>query len=112
MEATELAKEMYSISQRIDKASKEVFRLSKERAESERAYREALYKEITKLRHDGVQATLIPDIARGTVADLKFERDAALEMHRSALASLESIQTQASLLQSINRYADDMPGRG
>ncbi|SDJ20146.1 hypothetical protein [Natribacillus halophilus] len=108
VELQSIAKEMHETSKRIDKASKEVFRLAKERAETERVYRTALHQEIVQLRNEGMPATLIGDVSRGRCADLKFERDSALEMHRSALAALESIQVQGSLLQTIARYQADI----
>ncbi|QDI90228.1 hypothetical protein EPH95_02780 [Salicibibacter halophilus] len=108
MEFQSITKEMYTTSQRIDKASKEVFKLAKERAEAERSYRIALHQEIIHLRNEGMPASLINDVARGRCADLKFERDSALEMHRSALAALESIQVQGSLLQTISRNQEYM----
>ncbi|SDI15478.1 hypothetical protein SAMN05192534_12350 [Alteribacillus persepolensis] len=106
MELTEITKEMYETTKRIDKASKEVFKLAKNRAETERIYREALAKEMMKLRNEGIPATQINDLARGNVAYLKFERDLALELHRSALSSLGAIETQASVLQTISRYQE------
>ncbi len=106
VELIELTKEMYSVSKRIDKASKEIFRLAKNKAEFERAYREALAKEIAQLRADGVQATLIPDLARGKVAYLKFERDLAKDMFKSGISALEAVKTLASVLLTIIKYQE------
>lgn len=106
IELITVTKEMYQVSQRIDKASKEIFKLAKNKAEFERVYREALAKEIVKLRSEGVQATLIPDLSRGNVAYLKFERDLAKDLYKSGISALEAIKTQASILQSICRYQE------
>lgn len=48
-------------------------------AEAERAYREALAKEITELRADGKPVTIVQDLAKGNphVARLKHARDVA-----------------------------------
>lgn len=106
IELTDITREMYEVSKRIDKASKEIFKLAKNKAEFERVYREALAKEIIQLRSDGVQATLIPDLARGKVSFLKYERDLAQDIYKSALSALEGIKTQASVLQTICKYQE------
>lgn len=104
VELIELTQEMLQVSKRIDKASKEIFKLAKAKAEFERVYREALSKEIIKLRAEGVQATLISDLARGNVAYLKYERDLAQDMFKSGISALEAVKTQASVLQTITKY--------
>lgn len=104
MELIQISKEMYETTKRLDKASKEIFKLAKAKAETERIYREALAKEIIKLRADSVQATLISDMARGNVAYLKYERDLAQDMYKSAISALEAVKTQSSVLQTISKY--------
>lgn len=106
IELMQVTKEMHQVSQRIDKASKEIFKLAKNKAEFEKVYREALAKEIMKLRSEGVQATLIPDLARGNVAFLKHERDLAKDMYKSGISALEAVKTQASVLQTICKYQE------
>lgn len=108
MELTPTVMMLHQATQRISEASKEIFKLSKAKAEAERTYRTALAQEILKLRADGVQATLIPDIARGEVADLKFERDYATEMHRAAIAAMESLRVEINALQSISKYQSEV----
>lgn len=108
MELTQITKEMYETTKRMEKASKQIFRLAINKADTERIYRTELSKEITRLRSEGVQATLIPDLARGKVAELKHDRDLALELHRSGLASLEMIKSQANVLQTISRYQSEV----
>jgi septal ring factor EnvC (AmiA/AmiB activator) len=106
IELIEITQEMHQVSKRIDKASKEIFKLAKNKAEFEKVYREALAKEIVALRAEGVQATLIPDLARGKVAYLKFERDLAKDMFKSGISALEAVKTQASVLQTISKYQE------
>lgn len=106
MELITITKEMYEVSQRIDKASKEIFKLAKNKAEFERVYREALAKEIMKLRSENIPVSIISDLARGNVAYLKFERDLAKDLYKSGISALEAIKTQASILQSICRYQE------
>ncbi|MED4083883.1 hypothetical protein P4637_03275 [Halalkalibacterium halodurans] len=108
IELTQITREMYEITKRMDHASKEIFNLAKRKAETERVYRMELAKQIARLRAEGTPATLIPDLARGEIADLKLERDMALELHRSGLASLEVIRSQANVLQTISRYQEEV----
>lgn len=106
IELIEITQEMHTVSKRIDKASKSIFQLAKNKAEFERVYREALAKEIVKLRAEGVQATLISDLARGNVAYLKYERDLAQDLFKSGISALEAVKTQASVLQTICKYQE------
>ena len=108
MELTPTLQMLRDATLRISKSSEEIFYLSKEKAEKERVYRVALHQEIVKMRSEGIQATLIPDMARGAVADLKFERDLALETHRAALAAMESLRAEINSLQSIAKYQSDI----
>lgn len=108
MELVTITKEIYESGKRLEKGSKELFSLAKEMAETERDYRRALQIEIVKLRAEKVQATLVPDIARGLTADLKFNRDLAEARYKSARDSLEAIKAQANGLQSILKIQKDI----
>lgn len=106
IELTEVTGMMMEISKRIDNATREIFKLAKNKATTEHIYREALSKEIAKLRIEGVQATLIPDLARGNTAYLKYERDLARDVYNSAKSSLEALQVEVSVLQTIIKYQE------
>lgn len=106
MELTEITKEMYEVSKRLDQATRVIYKMAQERAETERVYRMNLAKEITRLRVEGTSVTLIPDMSRGNTADLKFERDLADGRYRSAIESLEALKSQLSALQSILKYQE------
>ena len=108
MELTPTLQMLRDATKRISKSSEEIFYLSKEKAITEREYRIALSKEMIMLRADKMPATLINDIARGNVADLKFKRDLALERHRAALAAMESLRVEINALQTIARYQSDI----
>lgn len=108
MELTPTVTMLHEATRRISKSSKEIFELARTKAETERRYRTALAQEMLKLRSEGMPATLISDVARGTVADLKFERDTALELHRAALAAMEALKAEINALQSIAKYQSDV----
>lgn len=108
MELTTITTELLSASTRLSKGSKELFTLAKDFAEAERKYRHALALEIVKLKTEGMSVTLVPDIARGNCADLKFNRDCAEAKYQSGRDSLKAIETQVSALQSILKYMGEV----
>lgn len=108
MEILNLAKEIYESVTRLEEGSKSIFTLARELAEKERDYRKALAHEIIRLKEEKTQTTLIPDIARGNLADAKFERDLAEERLKAGKASLEAIQVRINGLQSILRYQNEL----
>lgn len=107
-EVVETAQQLKAATERLSEATKKVFVLARDRAETERVYRMELSKQIMMLRHEGVQATLIPDIARGNVAELKFERDSAHEMHRSAMSSIDALKVEIQSWQSIMKILQEV----
>lgn len=107
-ELTPVVKELHNATKRLSAASKEIFRLASAKAEMERAYRMSLSQEIMKLREEGVQATLIPDLARGKVAYLKFERDLAKDTYKSGISAMEALKAEINALQSIAKYQSEV----
>lgn len=103
-----LAQEMYQAKQELNQAKNKIKKRGVEYAEAERAYRIALQQEMFKLRSDGTPATIIGDLARGSVAHLKFERDKAKEIYRSAMKYADVTETEISVLQSINKRHDNI----
>lgn len=108
MEPILISQEIHRVSQRLDNAPKAIHKAAKEFAEAERAYRKALSIEIMTLKADGLQATLIPDVARGNCSDLKYERDLAEGLYKSALESSKVLQTELSGLQSMLRVQEEV----
>jgi hypothetical protein len=108
IETIAINKEIYEGTKRLMAAGDALFKLAQAKAESERLYRKALGIEIVKLKTDKVQATLIPDVARGITADFKYERDLAEARYTAGRDNLQSIQSQLSALQSILRYQTDI----
>jgi|SRR5690606_17611183 len=108
MELIKITQEMYEISQRLNKATNEIYKLAKKRAVTEREYRLELAKEIVRLRAEGLPATLVSDLARGNVADLKFERDLAEGQYKAAVEALEALKSQLSALQTVSKYQTEV----
>jgi hypothetical protein len=110
IELSEIIREMRETKLRLNTSSKEIFKLAKAKANAEREYKKALRKEILKLKSEGYAATIINDLAKGedTIADLRFNRDIAAELYKSGLESMKQTRTEASLLQTISKYQDEL----
>ncbi|AUN06636.1 hypothetical protein [Clostridium botulinum] len=108
MELQKLTKAIWDTSKRLDNGINTLNKKAKEYAEAERDYKIALAKEILILRESKVQATLIPDIARGNVGELKFKRDVAEVTYKSCKDMLQGLQAELSGYQSILRVQEDI----
>jgi hypothetical protein len=91
---------------RLDEAQRYLYKQAREKAESERVYRMDLAKEILRLRAEGQPVAIVGDIARGSCADEKFQRDFAESRFRATLEAVEIIKVQISALQSLYRNMD------
>lgn len=108
METIQLNKEIYDVAQRLQKAAAEIYKLANKRAVTERTYRLHLAQEIVKLRAEGIPSTIINDLARGNVADDKFQRDLADGQYRAAIEAMEALKSQLMALQSIAKYQSEI----
>ena len=106
MDTTAINRELYNGSKRLAEQSEQLFELARTKAETEKDYRIALMREIMSLRDQSLPATLIADVARGAVADYKFNRDLAAETYTAAREAVKAAQAQVSALQTIYRYQD------
>ncbi|EKN67856.1 hypothetical protein P9E76_01650 [Schinkia azotoformans] len=104
IELIELSKELYAINKRMDEGILKAYSLAKKKAAAEREYRKELAKEMLRLREEKYPVSIIHDIARGNLADLKFERDVAEDLFKTAITALNTLQTEASVLQSIKKH--------
>ncbi|MHB9950765.1 hypothetical protein CF055_17280 [Clostridium botulinum] len=108
MELQKLTKAIWDTSKRLDNGINTLTKKAKEYAEAEKEYRLALGKEILILRDQKVQTTLIPDIARGNVSELKFKRDIAEVTYKTCKEMLQGLQAELSGYQSILRIQQDI----
>jgi len=108
MELHQITNEIYAISQRLDKATKALYKLGLEKAETERVYRMKLAQEMLSLRAEGMPAAMISDVARGNLSDLLFQRDAAEARFKAAIESLDALKSQLTALQSILKYQEQI----
>lgn len=108
MELQNICQEIYNVSKRLDKASRAIYALGEEKAETERIYRMRLAQEMLELKAGGMAATMIADVARGKVSDLLFQRDAAEAKFKAGIEALGAIKTQLSALQSILKNVQEV----
>lgn len=71
-------------------------------AQAERDYKVALAKAILDRRGEGMPVTIIGDVCRGQkdIAQLRFERDCAEVLYRSALEAINSLKLQIRVIEN------------
>ena len=87
----------------LDKITTELKKRAYKKAETEREYRKALAIEEERLRAEKMPATLIHDISRGRLSELRYQRDIASmeydickEYMRNIRINQESMRTLVS----------------
>ena len=108
MDLITLNQKMYETTQRIDKATKSIYKLAENKAEAEYHYRIALRQEILKLKTEGYPVSIIYDIAKGNAAHLMFERDKSADVFKASIESLKALQSELNGLQSISKYQSEV----
>lgn len=85
----------------LPKGVHQIAKYGVEHAEYERQYRKLVKQETLKAQADGIPATLIRDIVRGTdcVADARFESDKADALYKAAQESVNINKLTAKILQ-------------
>lgn len=108
MELTPTVQMLREATKRLNDAGHQVYKLAKEKAETERIYRTELAKVMFRMRDEKLPATLIGDLSRGEVADLKFERDLAAEKYRTAFSVMDALKVEISAIQTIVRWQSEV----
>jgi len=106
MDQVSYSERIEALMTRLDEAQRYLYKQAREKAESERVYRMDLAKEILRLRAEGQPVAIVGDVARGSCADEKFQRDFAESRFRATLEAVEIIKVQISALQSLYRNMD------
>ena len=98
----DLVTEIGNKSRMLDVAIAELKKRGKKYAEAEKAYRIALARRILEEREKGTPVTIISDICRGStqIAGLRFERDCAEVVYKSAMEAINSMKLQIRLMDS------------
>mgnify|MGYP001012928262 FL=1 len=99
---------IYETSKRLREGTNVLYKYAREYAEAEHAYRMQLAEEIMRLRDEGMPVTIINDVARGNVADLKFKRDLAELTYKTTRDMLQALQTEMSGLQTLYKRQEEI----
>jgi hypothetical protein len=102
MSGQDLIIEMQNKVAMLDKALQQLGNRGRTFAQSEMDYRIALAQKIVTERDKGVPVTIISDICRGdrNIAKLKFERDVAETVYKSALEAINAYKLQIRILEN------------
>lgn len=98
----DLVTEIMDKSRMLDVAISELRRRGQKYAEAERDYRVALAKQMLTERDNGMPVTIISDICKGKseIAQLRFSRDCAEVLYKSAMEAINSMKLQIRLMDS------------
>lgn len=98
----DLLNEISAQSRKLDIALSELGKRGRSYAEAERKYRVALKQKILIERDKGTPVTIISDICRGSeeIASLRYDRDVAEIMYKSALEAINVYKLQLRLLEN------------
>lgn len=107
MELQKITEEILAQISRLNVAQNVLYKQAKDKAESERVYRMDLAQEILRLRAEGHPVAIVGDLARGSCANEKFNRDFAEAKFKATIEAIQAIQVSISALQSILKYQSD-----
>lgn len=95
-----LISEIGAKSAMLDTAVKQLSIRGRAYAQAERDYKVALAEKIIREREKGTPVTIISDICKGDaeIAKLRFERDCAEVVYKSAMEAIQSIKLQIRII--------------
>ncbi len=98
----DLVNDLFRKTKMMDAAIKRLANEGQKLAESERNYKIALRQEVLKLRDLGMAVGIIDKIVYGVpdIADLRFNRDVAETLYRTALEYLNTLKLEIRVIQS------------
>ena len=108
LDTVEIANEIYTAAKRLQKSGDKLFILAKEYAQAEQKYRQALGIELMKLRDEKVPVSIVGDVARANIAELKFNRDLAELKYKAGRDKAQALQAEISALQTLYKRQDDI----
>lgn len=103
-----IGQEIYRTCKRLDKGSTAIGKYAVERAKTERDYIKKLALEKERLRDEGLPVTLIDDIAKGNISDVKSKRDLAKFQFEASKAMLDALKAEMSGLQSLYKRQEEI----
>lgn len=107
-ELTDITSKIYEACTNLETGAKMIFNYSKSAAETERDFDKAFSLKILELMERKVPATVMKEIAKGELSDIKFKMDLAALTLNSCIKSLSAQESQLSALQSILKYQTEV----
>jgi hypothetical protein len=97
----DLINELFRKLKTLDAAIKRLSNEGQRYAEAERQYKIALRQEVLKLREQGVAVGIIDKIVYGVpeIADLRFSRDVAESLYKTAMEYLNTLKLEIRVIQ-------------
>lgn len=108
LDMVNIGKAIYDTSMQIQRGVKSLYGHAKAYAEAEQEYRMQLAREIMRLRDEKMPVSVINDVARGNLANLKYKRDLAELTYKTSRDMLNALQGQLSGLQTLYRRQDEI----
>ena len=108
MELTVINSKIYEACTILSEGSRRISEYAKKSAEAERDYDKAFTIKIMELMEQKIPVTLIRDLAKGQISDIKYKMDLADKMYDSCKRSLSAQESQLSALQSILKYQSEV----
>lgn len=96
----DLISEIGQKSKLLDTAIKELGKRGRVYAQAEQDYRVAMARKILEEREKGTPVTIISDLCRGNpeIAKLRFDRDCAEVVYKSAMEAINAMKLQIRVL--------------
>ena len=107
-ELIDITTRIYEACTNLETGARMIFNYSKSAAESERDFDKAFSMKILELMERKIPATLIKEVAKGELSDIKFKMDLSAMTYDSCKRSLAAQESQLSALQSILKYQTEV----
>ena len=108
MDLVNINQKILEASTTIREGSKMIFEYAKKAAEAERDYDKAYAFKIQELMDKKMPVTVVKEIAKGEIADLKYKMDLQENLYDACKRSLSAQESQLSALQSILKYQSEV----
>lgn len=108
LELTNITSKIFEACTNLETGARMIFTYAKSAAEAERDFDKAFALKILDLSEKKTPATLVRDIAKGELSDIKFKMDLAAMTLDSCKRSLSAQESQLSALQSILKYQTEV----
>ena len=101
MNPNELMNKLNNAINQLDELNEELKELSRIKAETEKKYKIARSRIITKLRTTGTPVGIIKEIADGDVAELEFEKQIAENNYYITLSAIDNLRAEIEVYRTL-----------